>query len=484
VIVFWFSIHTAYSEELKVDYIPSSQYFETTLNEISNAKVSIQVFMYLISVFPDQTDSQAQKLVQALVDAQKRGVKVNVILDQTIDFQGEVNDADVYGNKNQKAYEFLKRNNIPVFFDEASAYTHAKAIIIDNETVILGSSNWSKAALTQNHEANNIVRSKEFALKVLNDMAAIEIQEVPAVITPSINIPKEFLTDKKLLGEMASQADERAFDTYIYLLGEYSGNKESKVILDYDKLAASLGINQMTTEDYRRQISKVLDKLRDKYKLIDYKVEGRNQPAQVILKDLNDSKNNYILPEQNFFEFPTTYWKYGWNRSLTFPSKVMCLIVKSYTSPSSPSFFMSRETLAKSHSISASFITDGTRELKRLNLLSIKYGDIEGKNYSDRDANVYTPKFFYDPEDLKKELKHLSDKHGQDKFQRAIEVAKIIFEENNSKTIQTLIELETKYGQETVQTAAKQISEKNPDNPKRSIGYLINTVKNIANQKN
>ena len=144
---------------------------------------------------------------------------------------------------------------------------------------------------------------------------------------------------------------------------------------------------------------------------------------------------------------------------------------------------MSRETLSKKHSISESFITDGTRELKRLNLLSIKYGQIEGQNYSERDSNVYTPKPFYDPQDLKKELQKLSQKYGQEKLNRIIQVATIVFEQNNLKTIQTLIELEDKYGQDIVQQATKQISEKNPDNPKRSAAYLINTIKNMGDNK-
>ena len=136
--------------------------------------------------------------------------------------------------------------------------------------------------------------------------------------------------------------------------------------------------------------------------------------------------------------------------------------------------------MSKKHHISESFITDGTRDLKKLNLLLIQYSEIEGTSYDQRQANVYSPKPFYDPEDLKKELKRLGEKYGQDKLQRAVDVATIIFEENNAKTVQTLIQLEDQYGQETVQQAAQQIGEKNPDNPKRSAGYLINTIKSMA----
>jgi hypothetical protein len=141
---------------------------------------------------------------------------------------------------------------------------------------------------------------------------------------------------------------------------------------------------------------------------------------------------------------------------------------------------MARENIAKTYDISESFISDGTRQLRELNLLDVKYGELEGKSYDQRQANEYTPKPIYSPDDVAKELKDLEQKHGKDKLNRAKQTAAIVFEENSLKTIQALIDLEDKYGQAVVEEAAKKISEKNPDNPKRSAGYLINMVKSMG----
>ena len=143
----------------------------------------------------------------------------------------------------------------------------------------------------------------------------------------------------------------------------------------------------------------------------------------------------------------------------------MYLITLSYTSPQSPSFFMARDTLSKKHHISESFISDGTKELRRLNLLDIKYGDLEGKTYNQRLANVYTPKPLYNPQDLKKPLADLEQKHGKEKLSRAIKTAATIFEENNPRTIQALIDLENQYGQAILQEATEKIAQKNVDKP-------------------
>ena len=45
--------------------------------------------------------------------------------------------------------------------------------------------------------------------------------------------------------------------------------------------------------------------------------------------------------------------------------------------------------------------------------------------------------------------------------------------------VEALIELEIKYGQPRVDAALKLIAQKKPDNPLRSIAYLIATIKNM-----
>ena len=159
----------------------------------------------------------------------------------------------------------------------------------------------------------------------------------------------------------------------------------------------------------------------------------------------------------------------------------MYLINLSYTQSSLQNrFSISREKLSKIHGISESFISEGNQALRKLNLLDIQYSDLEGLKFDERKPNTYTLQELYNPEDLKKELNKLEQKHGKEKLDRAVKTASLVFEENNLKTIQTLIDLEDQYGQTIVDEAAKKISEKNPDNPKRSAGYLINTIKSMS----
>ncbi len=460
------------------EFIPSNKYFEVALNEISQAKESIKLYMYLVSLSDDEPNSQVFKLLDSLVKAKQRGVAVQVIFDQTLNFDEEQSENNLLQTKNQKAFEFLKKNNIPVFYDESENFTHAKTIVIDEETVIMGSSNWSKTALTKNHEINALIRSKEFAKNVLQDLSSIKPQEnVPYSVTPTVPIPRSFLLKKKLLGEMVSESDIRAFDVTLYLYKTSSTNHDQPITLDYEELAKSLSINHMSKEDYRRQIRKVIEKLRDKYKLIEFKKPNRNQNATV---KLITDKENTKDPQNQIF-IPTTYWRYNWNKELSLAGKVIYLINLSFTS-SKPSWSMSRKQISDTFNISESFISQGTMELRKKNLLEVQYDKLEEKRFDERLSNTYTPKDLYDLQELKKRLKNLEEKHGKDKLNRAIEIATIVFEEQNPKTIEYLIDLENQYGQQIIEQASQKIQDKSPDNPKRSAGYLINTIKSMAEQ--
>ena len=65
-----------------------------------------------------------------------------------------------------------------------------------------------------------------------------------------------------------------------------------------------------------------------------------------------------------------------------------------------------------------------------------------------------------------------------------MKVSSVVSGENNIQTIQALIDLADQYGQDILEKARQKIAEQKADNPKRTVGYLINTIRSMANQKN
>jgi phosphatidylserine/phosphatidylglycerophosphate/cardiolipin synthase-like enzyme len=89
------------------------------------------------------------KIAKALLDAHKRGVKVEVILDKS-------QKSDQYSSA-----DFLANSGMSVKIDSEHAIAHNKVMVIDGETVITGSFNFTKAAEEDNAENLLVIRDRE-----------------------------------------------------------------------------------------------------------------------------------------------------------------------------------------------------------------------------------------------------------------------------------------------------------------------------------
>jgi len=249
-------------------YIPQRNYFSTLTSEINKARSSIVAAVYLFALYPSRSQAQTTQLAEALIAAKKRGVSVRIALDK-----GESSSDTVEDNvnaDNHMAYEYLKVHGIDAFFADVPGVMHAKAVVIDSATVILGSTNWSEAAFSKNTEINAMIRSREMAAKMLDDLAKIPAAIVQDHDTTAARLPIPFLKDSTYLGKMVTNRDERTFDIYLYLLKRAYARSETTMVINYDTLAHSLGIDTTKPATYRQMIYQIFGKLRDKYKLIEY----------------------------------------------------------------------------------------------------------------------------------------------------------------------------------------------------------------------
>jgi phosphatidylserine/phosphatidylglycerophosphate/cardiolipin synthase-like enzyme len=116
---------------IQVYFSPNGGCTEAIISQIDQAKTAILLQAYSFTSKP---------IAQALIRAQKRGVKISAVLDKS--------------NRRQKysAATFLKNMGIPVFIDDKHAIAHNKIMIIDNRVVITGSFNFTMAAENKNAE--------------------------------------------------------------------------------------------------------------------------------------------------------------------------------------------------------------------------------------------------------------------------------------------------------------------------------------------
>ena len=102
------------------------------LDVIQNAKSSIHVAMFTFT---------NKNLIQALVDAHRRGVQVDVVIDN-----------ESARKTSFKAFQRLKREGIPTAISNRNGLLHHKLMVVDDLIVATGSANWTEAAFTKNDD--------------------------------------------------------------------------------------------------------------------------------------------------------------------------------------------------------------------------------------------------------------------------------------------------------------------------------------------
>ena len=116
---------------ISVFFSPNGGCTEVIVDQLNEAKRQVLVQAYSFTSAP---------IAKALVDAHKRGVDVQVILDTS------------QRSERYTSATFLANEGVPTYIDAAHKIAHNKVMIIDGHTVITGSFNFTKSAEEGNAE--------------------------------------------------------------------------------------------------------------------------------------------------------------------------------------------------------------------------------------------------------------------------------------------------------------------------------------------
>ena len=136
---------------IEVYFSPKGGCTEAVVRELRAAKRTVLVQAYSFTSAP---------IAKALIDAHKRGVKVQVILEKT-------QRTDKYSSAT-----FLHNAGIPTSIDAAHAIAHDKVMVVDGAVVITGSFNFTKAAGEKNAENLLVIRDPQLAGKYVGNWEA------------------------------------------------------------------------------------------------------------------------------------------------------------------------------------------------------------------------------------------------------------------------------------------------------------------------
>ena len=134
--------HRSAASNVEVFFSPHGGCTAAVVKELGNAKTSVLVQAYSFTSAP---------IAKALVDAHKRGVRVEVILDRS------------QRTAKHSSADFMAHAGIRTLIDARHAIAHNKVMVIDGEVVITGSFNFTKAAEESNAENLLVIRDAALA---------------------------------------------------------------------------------------------------------------------------------------------------------------------------------------------------------------------------------------------------------------------------------------------------------------------------------
>ncbi|MFZ1935979.1 MAG: phospholipase D family protein [Thermoguttaceae bacterium] len=134
----------SYPTAVELYFSPKGGCTEAVVKELDAAKSTVLVQAYSFTSVP---------IAKALVEAHKRGVKVQVILDKS------------QRTEKYSSADFVAHAGIPCFIDAQHAIAHNKVMVIDGATVLTGSFNFTRAAEEHNAENLLVIRDKALADK-------------------------------------------------------------------------------------------------------------------------------------------------------------------------------------------------------------------------------------------------------------------------------------------------------------------------------
>ena len=165
------SIQAADTKNWHVYFSPKGGCTEAVVDVLNHAHNTVLMQAYSFTSKP---------IAEALVNAEKRGVKIQAILDKS--------------QRTEKYTEatFLLHAGIPTYIDDKHAIAHNKVMVIDSRTVITGSFNFTTAAEEHNAENLLVIDDAELAQKYAKNWAEhlqhSEAYEAPT--TPFVDTKK------------------------------------------------------------------------------------------------------------------------------------------------------------------------------------------------------------------------------------------------------------------------------------------------------
>ena len=127
---------------LKMEVAVGSDFPKKAIPLIESARESIKIIVFDWRWYPNDIGSVCQRFNQAIITAQQKNVKVQVL------------------TNGSSVINLLNNNKIQAKKTHSKKLLHTKLMLIDDKVVVVGSHNYTQSAFTKNQELSVILSGK------------------------------------------------------------------------------------------------------------------------------------------------------------------------------------------------------------------------------------------------------------------------------------------------------------------------------------
>jgi len=427
-------------------------YYQELHRLFSQAESSIDIVIDAIEVTPPEPHSHIDKLIESLLEAGERGLRVRVILE------------DARSPRNFIAYRKLLEGGVDVYFDSSKFLINSKSIVIDSRICVVSGMSWTPEAWDKKNTIAVILDSGEMARTVGDSVSKLLTAERTPFIAEEAegaSIPDDFLLLKRFGRRLIEERANDAFDLYLFLIKIAQERAGTEFRIDYVKWGAALYSKRKTLKEfssveqrerfYYRTISTALTALSKRYGFVEYDKEG----GKVTLPKLFDIDPGRPAETHPCFVLPYAFWEADIPATLPLEAKYIYLValLESRKSERFPYWFSNPGMLSDFYSLSPYTVDAGLDRLEKMNIIEIARAP-DAREASGRDErDVYRINRIMVGEEFDKKIEEFEREYGLEVTEQARNEALQLNEPNDLLIIKTFIGLIKKYGYPAVRQA-------------------------------
>jgi len=346
--------------------------------------------------------------------------------------------------------------------------------------------------------------------------------------TPVMAVPVAMLTNSRMIPAMVTASDNRAFDVYFALLAiasrgtDEGGNlspekgvrereldginridrmkgsaRRKGLQVDMDWVARQVGIGGMPKLDYRRQITKALRKLEDRYGLIKCEFKHGKSPEVTLRVRASSPKDEggNLKPEEGAatgaregakreddgraVRVPARFFTEGWMQTLSLKAKFLYMVSLRQRAASNirPWWTENMAELVAQYGVHERTWCAAIRELERREILEVARAPVPKGGKGPRQPNRYLVWPLPSQEELAKAWQKLGREMPAEVLKVARECAEKMDRPDDVETVRSFARLIGKYGEARVKWAVEKVAAMHPANPYRTMRYLVGILK-------